>query len=92
MSFLFILKKPRSIAPTVEAFWAKIFKAFQFVLIKLFLNKNFFKLSNIYWPDFNSNADSPIIISGFFDTLCSANVDPRKKTCFGHLECFFLVS
>ena len=44
-----------------------MFKAFQLSFIKLLSLKNFFILSKINCPEFNSKADSPIITIGFLE-------------------------
>ena len=59
----------KSIKPTVEAFCGKKFNAFHSLLIKLFFFKKFLKPSIIYSPLSSSNADSPIIIIGFFEEI-----------------------
>ena len=64
-----ILKKFKSIAPTVAAFCVKTLKAFQLLWIKLFLKRNLFKPSKTYFPDLSSNIDSPIINIGRFDFI-----------------------
>ena len=65
---------PRSIAPTLEACWVSIFKAFQSSFIKLFLDKKYFNVSKIYFPVSPYRADSPMIIIGLFDFLIFSEI------------------
>ena len=57
----------KSIRPTVDAFCGKKIESIPIFFIKLFFTKNFLNSSTIYFPLFNSKADSPIITIGFFE-------------------------